>query len=352
MNEEGGSQGAASSTSSTSSTAGDSAAPTRTKRFSHPESLQRPATSASAKMSGQRGLTSGKKLSLPLGAHYPYYYHAHYRLRPDDLAGVHGQVDGQRRSDGAGGNNGNEDNVDDEVDELTASLERTVRKISRGGSPGTSLFCTSPGYDALAKLGGLSGLARGYEQYRESLLTLRPATEYGEASSDDLSSEWDNSDAENNNASGGGHFKGFAMGASFLRNRRLADNAYKSRSYSSPISLRLPPGPMMQSDHPDTPMPKPHLPLSRLRSEPLVEEEGDDEGEGGGDVGEGRVAARRKVRETERGVEADSSSSSVLAAASTAVASAGLEKERVKPRVSLAASKRFLASTLEAEKEN
>ena len=40
---------------------------------------------------------------------------------------------------------------------------------------------------------GLSGLAKGYEQYRESLTTLRPTTEFGEPSSDDLSSEWESS---------------------------------------------------------------------------------------------------------------------------------------------------------------
>ena len=50
-----------------------------------------------------------------------------------------------------------------------------------------------------ARIGGLSGLAKGYEQYRESLTFLRPTTEYGEASSDDLSSEWESSDIENNN---------------------------------------------------------------------------------------------------------------------------------------------------------
>jgi hypothetical protein len=39
----------------------------------------------------------------------------------------------------------------------------------------------------------LSGLAKGYEQYRESLTQLRPTTEFGEPSSDDLSSEWESS---------------------------------------------------------------------------------------------------------------------------------------------------------------
>lgn len=81
--------------------------------------------------------------------------------------------------------------LDDEVDEVTRSLETAVRKMSRGSpNPRT----TSPNV-----LWDLSGMAKGYEQYRESLTFMRHTTEYGEASSDDLSSEWDDSDAENNN---------------------------------------------------------------------------------------------------------------------------------------------------------
>ena len=81
---------------------------------------------------------------------------------------------------------------------MTKSLESAVRKMSRGNSP---LFGNSPiannnsntAYTEQMCISGLSGLAKGYEQYRESLISLRPTTEYGEASSDDLSSEWESS---------------------------------------------------------------------------------------------------------------------------------------------------------------
>ena len=80
--------------------------------------------------------------------------------------------------------------------DVTKSLESAVRKMSRGNSP---LYGNSPtpnssnnGIEPLC-ISGLSGLAKGYEQYRESLISLRLTTEYGEASSDDLSSEWENS---------------------------------------------------------------------------------------------------------------------------------------------------------------
>ena len=66
-------------------------------------------------------------------------------------------------------------------EDVTKSLESAVRKMSRGSSPNFSPEFYS----------GLSGLAKGYEQYRESLTFLRPTTEFGEPSSDDLSSEWD-----------------------------------------------------------------------------------------------------------------------------------------------------------------
>ena len=81
--------------------------------------------------------------------------------------------------------------------DVTKSLESAVRKISRGSSP---LMGTSPNnrvagtgifIGAGEQFSGLTGLAKGYEQYRESLLTLHPATEFGEPSSDDLSSEWE-----------------------------------------------------------------------------------------------------------------------------------------------------------------
>ena len=82
--------------------------------------------------------------------------------------------------------------------DVTKSLESAVRKMSRGSSPlmgtspnnrvaGTGIFIGGTG----EQYSGLTGLAKGYEQYRESLLTLHPATEFGEPSSDDLSSEWE-----------------------------------------------------------------------------------------------------------------------------------------------------------------
>ncbi len=94
---------------------------------------------------------------------------------------------------------------DPSVDNITKQLEETVRKISRGSPNGYSWIAHYPRYagtspansnnlylsDLTNKRSGLSVLARGYEQYRESLMDLRPSTEFGEASSDDLSSEWE-----------------------------------------------------------------------------------------------------------------------------------------------------------------
>ena len=94
-------------------------------------------------------------------------------------------------------------------DDATQLLETAVRKISRGSpnlqrSPGAS-SAASPSADPF-RLEGLNGLARGYEQYRESLTAFRfpVTTEFGEASSDDLSSEWEScaSDVEHNNNGG------------------------------------------------------------------------------------------------------------------------------------------------------
>ncbi len=90
---------------------------------------------------------------------------------------------------------------DEEADEeslvtcsVTQSLESAVRKLSRS-SPNRS------GQDMPGIRAGLAILARGYEQYREGIHLLNP-TEFGEASSDDLSSEWESSaDQENNNGS-------------------------------------------------------------------------------------------------------------------------------------------------------
>merc|ERR1711962_964088 len=72
--------------------------------------------------------------------------------------------------------------------EVTHSLETAVRKISRS-SPNRNQDLGG-GIRA-----GLAILARGYEQYREGIQLLRP-TEFGEASSDDLSSEWESSDVD------------------------------------------------------------------------------------------------------------------------------------------------------------
>ena len=65
---------------------------------------------------------------------------------------------------------------------------------------------------------GLSGLARGYEQYRESLISLRPATEFGEASSDDLSSEWE-SCSESESSPVAITFNSFPIGGSRRQSR-------------------------------------------------------------------------------------------------------------------------------------
>jgi hypothetical protein len=83
----------------------------------------------------------------------------------------------------------------EDSEDATQRLETAVRKISRG-SP-------NPQRPPTVCHVGLDGLARGYEQYRESLTCFRLTTEFGEASSDDLSSEWESSssDVEHNNNS-------------------------------------------------------------------------------------------------------------------------------------------------------
>ena len=84
---------------------------------------------------------------------------------------------------------------------MTKSLESAVRKISRGSSPNIG---PGAGANQLSPeiYSGLSGLAKGYEQYRESLTFLRPTTEFGEPSSDDLSSEWDENANETSEGEG------------------------------------------------------------------------------------------------------------------------------------------------------
>ncbi len=235
----------------------------RNKRFSQPESLRLlgPSSSPEAALRsiGGAGATAGlasattgnnsssstataspppalykgsyvrgsKKLSLPLGlpqfVHRDHQQHFHQRFhrfqQQQQKQQQQQQLDGHPTS-----------LEDEEADEVTRSLERTVRKISRGGSPnplavspvappGTGSRSPDPSSAAAAAAAGtppnggggtsagflgLSGLARGYEQYRESLTFLHPTTtEYGEASSDDLSSEWETSsasDLENNNS--------------------------------------------------------------------------------------------------------------------------------------------------------
>ena len=95
------------------------------------------------------------------------------------------------------------DAYEDDEEDVTKRLETAVRRISRGspnpayggnsplmGRTSPNRFVCSPQEESPV---GLSGLARGYEQYREWLTTLRPTTEFGEPSSDDLSSEWESS---------------------------------------------------------------------------------------------------------------------------------------------------------------
>ena len=104
------------------------------------------------------------------------------------------------------------DDEDEDEEDATQRLETAVRKISRGSpnlqrSPGggtvsASVVASTAAVSEPIRLEGLSGLARGYEQYRESLTYYRPTSaEFGEASSDDLSSEWESgaSDVEQNN---------------------------------------------------------------------------------------------------------------------------------------------------------
>ena len=86
--------------------------------------------------------------------------------------------------------------------EVTQSLESAVRKLSRT-SP------SRPG-DLGGIRAGLAILARGYEQYREGIQLLRP-TEFGEASSDDLSSEWESSDLETSPSTTGGERQHFPL---------------------------------------------------------------------------------------------------------------------------------------------
>ncbi len=186
----------------------------RSKRFSQPESTAvhdgaLRGNNGGAVAGGAAGgvykgayARSSKKLSLPLGnALYSGHQYQHKQQFCSKLGSKFGTNDENQ-------NNPEED----DVDEVTRSLESAVRKISRGSttlltspSPGGRSPCNPPlpGYDGLSSsgflgVGGLSELARGYEQYRESLTFLHPTTEYGEASSDDLSSEWDNSDVESN----------------------------------------------------------------------------------------------------------------------------------------------------------
>ncbi len=129
-------------------------------------------------------------------------------------------------------NNGDNSSHDDDV---TRQLESAVRKMSRGspslqGSSPNRMSRTSPSRFSsspyLTDLNlsncrmGLSGLARGYEQYRESLMSLRPATEFGEASSDDLSSEWESS-SESDSSPIGLTFSGFPPNGGARRQSRL-----------------------------------------------------------------------------------------------------------------------------------
>ena len=159
-----------------------SAAAAARKKMSQPALPSRRYYSTSP---GSAGAMASKKTSIPT-----VQFHSSF----GDNGGDGGAYDGQ---DGAG------------EEDATQRLETAVRKISRGGSPNLQ---RSPGVSPSPiadpfRCEGLSGLARGYEQYRESLTAFRfpVTTEFGEASSDDLSSEWEScsSDLEHNNNSGG-----------------------------------------------------------------------------------------------------------------------------------------------------
>ena len=132
------------------------------------------------------------------------------------------------------------DHHTDDTDDITRQLESAVRKMSRGSPNLTSpnrMSRTSPsrfcptGATYLTDLSlsscsnriGLSGLARGYEQYRESLMALRPATEFGEASSDDLSSEWDSCSESESSPIAGVPFIGYPSGV--IRRQSRSDSS-------------------------------------------------------------------------------------------------------------------------------
>ena len=110
---------------------------------------------------------------------------------------------------------------------MTKSLESAVRKISRGSSPNIGPGAANQLSPEIYS--GLSGLAKGYEQYRESLTFLRPTTEFGEPSSDDLSSEWD----ENANETSEGEGTITVVNLTESLANALAFNAVRRRQFES-----------------------------------------------------------------------------------------------------------------------
>ena len=190
---------------SSPSPASSSASPKRTSLASSPSPrlssrASAAATAAARKKMSQPALPSRRYYSTSPGAAM-----ASKKTSIPTLQFHSSSDDGGERSAYNG-----EDGADEE--DATQRLETAVRKISRGGSPnlqrspgaGVSSSAASPTTDPF-RFEGLSGLARGYEQYRESLTAFRfpVTTEFGEASSDDLSSEWEScsSDLEHNNNS-------------------------------------------------------------------------------------------------------------------------------------------------------
>ena len=148
------------------------------------------AAAAAAAASGGRS----KKLSHP--GPVPKLSLQHHN---DEATGAGGR--GRRRSEDGGGGGGGGALEDDLTCRVTTSLESAVRKMSRS-SPSRS----PNRLDLCGIRAGLSILARGYEQYREGIQFLRP-TEFGEASSDDLSSE---AGRPGGRAGGGGRGRGFS----------------------------------------------------------------------------------------------------------------------------------------------
>ena len=149
-----------------------------------------------------------------------------------------------------------EEEEEEEEEDVTKSLETAVRKISRGNSPNPLRSSPNMFSSGDLRIGGLSGLARGYEQYRESLTFLRPMVEFGEASSDDLSSEWESSssDVENNNNNNNNSAFGRQM-------KVVASTAASSSSPANPGTVRPPASTISSNSSARSPPPSRKFPL-------------------------------------------------------------------------------------------